>query len=193
MILAFPMRRLSAISLVLLLLLPIFMPLTALGQDKDANPPVCCRRHGGMRHQCAMMTAYLASRLPGTKLMATPVPALIARARCLPGASPTRTDFLPAHFAEVSAHPAIRAHSSSSPHRSRSRLAQARPSSLSSFLATSLSQSFAFVRATPASLPSCKSACERMSCIGFEVPLFLTREPRHRSPVHLCPGLCERR
>jgi len=57
-----------------------------------------------------MMTAYLASQLPGTKWMATPVPcpdcpgtALVSVHFQL-GLSPT-----PAHFAEISAHPAIHA------------------------------------------------------------------------------------
>jgi hypothetical protein len=109
-ILAFPMRRLSAISLVLFMMLPVLWPLTALGQDEDANLPICCRRHGGMRHHCAMMTAYLASRLPGTKLMATPVPC----PDC-PSTAPAAVHFhlglnsALAHFAAISAHPAIHA------------------------------------------------------------------------------------
>ncbi len=107
---AFPMRRLSAISLVSLMLLPMLMPLTALGQDEDANLPVCCRRHGGMRHHCSMMMAYLASLLSGTKLMATPVPC----PDC-PSTVPVSVHFqlglssAPSHFAEISAYPAIHA------------------------------------------------------------------------------------
>ena len=46
----------------------------AASSDPDSNLPVCCRRHGGKSHHCAMMTAYLASHMPGTKVMATPVP-----------------------------------------------------------------------------------------------------------------------
>jgi hypothetical protein len=104
------MRRLGAISLVLVMMLPMLMPLTALGQDGDANLPICCRRHAGMRHHCAMMMAYLASRLPGTNVMATPVPC----PDC-PGTAPVLAHFqlglspAPAHFAEISAHPAIHA------------------------------------------------------------------------------------
>ena len=106
----FPMRRISAISLVFLMMLPVLLPLTALGQDEDANLPMCCRRHGGKRCHCAMMMAYLASRLPGTKLMATPVPC----PDC-PSTVPASVHFqlglnsAPAHFAEISAHPAIHA------------------------------------------------------------------------------------
>jgi hypothetical protein len=103
-------RRLSAISLVFLMLLPVLLPLTALGQDEDANLPACCRRHGGRRCHCAMMMAYLASRLPGTKLMATPVPC----PDC-PSTAPVSVHFqlglnsALTHFAEISAHPAIHA------------------------------------------------------------------------------------
>jgi hypothetical protein len=102
------MRRLSAISLLFLMMLPVLLPLTALGQDEDANLPMCCRRHGGKRCHCAMMMAYLASRLPGTKLMATPVPC----PDC-PSTPPISVHLqlglspAPAHFAEISAHPAI--------------------------------------------------------------------------------------
>ena len=105
-----PTRRFSAISLVLLMMLPVLMPLTALGQDEDASLPVCCRRHGGMRHHCAMMLNYLTSRLPGTKLMATPVPC----SDC-PGAVPVSVHFqlglnvAAKLFAEISAHPVIHA------------------------------------------------------------------------------------
>jgi hypothetical protein len=102
------MRRFSAISLVLFMMLPVLLPLTALGQDEDANLPACCRRHEGKDHHCAMMTAYLAWRLPGTKLMATPVP-------CpdFPSTAPVSVHFhlglssALAHFAEISSHPAI--------------------------------------------------------------------------------------
>jgi hypothetical protein len=104
------MRRLSAISLVLLMLLPVLVPLTALGQDEDANLPACCRRHGGNGHHCAMMTAYLEARLPGTKLIATP-----AACPDCPSTAPASVHFhlglnsALAHFAAISAHPAIHA------------------------------------------------------------------------------------
>jgi hypothetical protein len=102
------MRRLSAISLVLFLMMPVILPLTALGQDEDANLPACCRRHGGNSHHCAMMTAYLVSRLPGTKLIATPLPC----PDC-PSTAPVSVHFelgltsALAHFTEMSSHPAI--------------------------------------------------------------------------------------
>jgi len=108
MISTFPMRRFSAISLLLLMMLPVLMPLTALGQDEVANLPMCCRRHGGRRCHCAMMMAYLASRWPGTKLMATPVPC----PDC-PSTAPAAVHFqlglnsALTHFAEISAHPAL--------------------------------------------------------------------------------------
>jgi hypothetical protein len=92
------------------MMLPVLMPLMALGQDEDANLLMCCRRHGGMRHHCAMMMSYLASRLPGTQLKATPVPC----PDC-PSAAPVSVHFQlglsSAHalFAEISAHPAIHA------------------------------------------------------------------------------------
>jgi len=92
------------------MMLPVLLPLTALGQDEDANLPVCCRRHGGTRHRCAMMMAQLASRLPGTRLMATPAPC----PDC-PSTVPASVHFplgltsAYAHFAEIGAHPAIHA------------------------------------------------------------------------------------
>ncbi len=109
---ASPTRRFSAISLVLLMMLPVLVPLTALGQDEDASLPACCRRHGGMRHHCAMMRDYLASRLPGTKLMATPIPC----PDC-PSTVPVSVHFqlglnsAAKLFADISAYPAIHAQS----------------------------------------------------------------------------------
>ena len=91
---AFPMRRLSAISLVLLMLLPMLMPLTALGQDEDANLPVCCRRHGGMRHHCSMFDGLPGIALAGNKVDgdAGSVPGLPEHGACLSTLS-TRTEF----------------------------------------------------------------------------------------------------
>jgi len=104
------MRRLNAISLVLFMMLPVLLPLTALGQGEDANLPMCCRRHGGKRCHCAMMMAYLASRLPGTKLMATPVPCPDCPSTA-PAAVHLQLGLSPAAilFAEISAQPAIHA------------------------------------------------------------------------------------
>lgn len=69
------MKRLSAITLLCMLCLPMLYPLTALADDdaEDAKLPACCRRHGGM-HDCPMMKAYLISLMSGTKLLATPIP-----------------------------------------------------------------------------------------------------------------------
>jgi hypothetical protein len=101
-------RRLSAISLVFLMLLPVLLPLTALGQDEDANLPACCRRHGGRRCHCAMMMAYLMSRLPGTKLMATPVPCPDCPSTVAPTTQPgLHLDQVGSFFAEVVSHPAM--------------------------------------------------------------------------------------
>jgi hypothetical protein len=103
-------RRANAISILFFLLLPVLMPLASLAQDEDTNLPVCCRRHGGIRHSCGMMMAYLESRSPGIKLMATPVPC----PDC-PSTAPASAHFqlglssAPAYFAEVSAHPTIHA------------------------------------------------------------------------------------
>lgn len=108
MISTFPMRRLSAITLILLAMLPVVSPLAALSSDEDTSIPACCRRHGGKRCHCAMMMAYLASQLPGTKVMATPVPC----PDC-PSASPVTEHFqlglgsALAHLTEVSIHPGI--------------------------------------------------------------------------------------
>ena len=111
-ILAFPMRRFSAISLLLLMMLPVLMPLTALGQDEDASLPMCCRRHGGKRCHCAMMMAYLLSRLPGTKLMATPVPCPDCPATVAPMACPgLQVDATGSFFADLVSHPATHAQS----------------------------------------------------------------------------------
>jgi hypothetical protein len=48
------MRRLLAILLLAAFGLPAVAPLLALGQDADANLPLCCRRNGA--HHCTMGT-----------------------------------------------------------------------------------------------------------------------------------------
>jgi hypothetical protein len=69
------MKRLSAISILFMMCLPMLYPLAVLADEdaEDAKLPVCCRGHHGM-HKCTMMTAYLVSLMAGTKLTATPVP-----------------------------------------------------------------------------------------------------------------------
>lgn len=51
------MRRLLCLVLLAVFGLPIVAPAFALGQDPDANLPVCCRRHG--KHHCAMLLEAL--------------------------------------------------------------------------------------------------------------------------------------
>jgi len=100
-------RRLSAITLLFLVILPMLSPLTALGDDEDANLPICCRRHGGRRCHCPMMMAYLMSRLPGTKVMATPVPCPDCPSTVAPTTHPgLHLDQAGSFFAEVVSHPA---------------------------------------------------------------------------------------
>ncbi len=104
------MRRLNAIIVVLFLMLPVLLPLTTLASDDDLSVPVCCRRHGVNGHHCEMMSAYQTSRLPGTKLMATPVPC----PDC-PSTAPASVHLhlgltsANVHFGEISSHPAIHA------------------------------------------------------------------------------------
>lgn len=101
-------RRLNASTLLFFVLLPLLSPLTALANDEDPNLPACCRRHGGMRHQCAMMMAYLMARLPGTKLLPTPVPCPDAPVTTAPTTQPfLHLDQASHFFAEVVAHPAL--------------------------------------------------------------------------------------
>jgi hypothetical protein len=47
------MRRLLSILLLAAFGLPVVAPVLALGQDLEANLPVCCRRNG--THHCGMM------------------------------------------------------------------------------------------------------------------------------------------
>jgi hypothetical protein len=68
-------RRLLAISLLLLFLAPAVMPLFALGANSDANLPACCRRNG--KHHCAMspemMQAMMQSMMNGTQVNVLPM------------------------------------------------------------------------------------------------------------------------
>jgi hypothetical protein len=68
------MRRILAISLLLLFALPAVMPLFALGSDPDANLPACCRRNG--KHHCMMSMERMRAALNesnGTQLRAAPM------------------------------------------------------------------------------------------------------------------------
>jgi len=65
------MRRILAISLLLLFALPTVMPLFALGSDPDANLPACCRRNG--KHHCMMSMEMMQAMLNGTQAAALPM------------------------------------------------------------------------------------------------------------------------
>ena len=88
------MRRLSAISLVLLMLLPMLMPLTALGQDEDANLPVCCHRRRRDAPSLLDDDGLPGIALAGNKVDgdAGSVPGLPEHGACLSTLS-TRTEF----------------------------------------------------------------------------------------------------
>lgn len=61
------MRRILAITLLLLFALPAIAPLFALSPNSDANLPACCRRNG--KHHCMMP----AQALSGTNVAAPPM------------------------------------------------------------------------------------------------------------------------
>jgi hypothetical protein len=66
-----PMRRILAISLLLLFALPAIAPLFALSGNSDANLPACCRRNG--KHHCAMSMEMAQAMLAGTQVRALPM------------------------------------------------------------------------------------------------------------------------
>jgi hypothetical protein len=62
-----------------------------------------------MRHNCPMMMAYLMARLPGTKLIPTPVPCPDPQITVAPTTQPfLHLDHASNFFAEVVSHPASR-------------------------------------------------------------------------------------
>jgi hypothetical protein len=99
-------RRLLAISLLLLFALPAISPLLALTTSSDANLPACCRRNG--KHHCMMSMEMAQAALNGTQLSAPPM-----KCPLYPKAINTaRHDDLSFHttaliFAGAIAHPAI--------------------------------------------------------------------------------------
>jgi len=105
------MRRLSSIALLVMLCLPMLYPLALMADEdaKDARLPACCRRHGGT-HDCPMMAAYRISLMPGTKMLATPVPC-----HDCPGTVVSTVHFdlgleaAGTFFAELTSHPAAHA------------------------------------------------------------------------------------
>ncbi|HZY64240.1 MAG TPA: hypothetical protein VFE38_17110 [Edaphobacter sp.] len=67
------MRRLLAISLLLLFGLPLVSPLFALSTNPDANLPACCRRNGA--HHCTM-------NLEHARTLTNSAPSFTAPSRC---------------------------------------------------------------------------------------------------------------
>jgi hypothetical protein len=127
------MRKLLAITLLVLSGMPLFQPLLAMTRKSEADLPACCRRNG--RHHCMMsMVArgQLTSRAPqfhapGDKCPYSPASILIAVDNffALPNAQ--------AIFAQLIAHPAIAAQTESKLRISLNRSRQKRgPPSLSS-------------------------------------------------------------
>ena len=104
------MRRWIAAILLAVFCSFVAVPVVSAWPDPDQNLPACCRKHGGKRCHCAMMMAYLASRGPGTKMLATAVPC----PDC-PSTAPGMAHFDlglsagAASFAQVVSHPAIHA------------------------------------------------------------------------------------
>jgi len=64
-------RRLLAISLLLLFGLPMVSPLLALTSSSDANLPACCRRNG--KHHCMMDMEMLQAMQNGTQASVLPM------------------------------------------------------------------------------------------------------------------------
>ena len=102
-----PVRRLLAISLLLLFNFPLISPLFALTANAEANLPACCRRAGA--HHCSM-----SMERPGQLAGQAGAKAATVRERCpyLPKALPCignahfTLDTASAVFAGVVAHPA---------------------------------------------------------------------------------------
>jgi hypothetical protein len=127
------LRKLFAITLLVLLGLPLVQPLFALTAKSEANLPACCRRNG--KHHCMMSMAersQLASRDPQFQAPAEKCPycptsvAVIHDNTFVP---PTAQ----AIFAALIAHPAVVAQTESKLRISRNRSRQKRgpPASLS--------------------------------------------------------------
>jgi hypothetical protein len=101
-------RRLLAISLLLLFGFPLISPLFALTANAEMNLPACCRRNGA--HHCSMSLAErgLLAGQPGAK-----TPVVGERCAYLPKALPGFSnssfalDTSSSVFAEVVARPAI--------------------------------------------------------------------------------------
>ena len=100
------MRRLLAILLVTLFLLPTAMPLFALGAGPDAGLPACCRRNG--KHHCMMSMEMMQAMMAGTQLHAIPMKCpLFPRALNTAQHNELSTRAAALIFAELVAHPAL--------------------------------------------------------------------------------------
>ncbi len=64
-------RRLLALSLLLLLSFPLAAPLFALSANSEANLPACCRRNGA--HHCAMKMQRTGTAAQQTTAFSTPM------------------------------------------------------------------------------------------------------------------------
>jgi hypothetical protein len=63
-------RRLLAISLLLLFSFPLVSPLLALSANPETNLPACCRRDG--KHHCQMNMQRSSASTDGAAVFATP-------------------------------------------------------------------------------------------------------------------------
>jgi len=102
-----PMRRILAISLLAMFLLPTAMPLFALGtKDPDANLPACCRRNG--KHHCMMSMEMMQAMLSGTQVRAVPMKCpLFPRTLNTAQHNQLSTRAAALIFAELVSHPAL--------------------------------------------------------------------------------------
>jgi hypothetical protein len=103
------MRRILAISLLGLFLLPTISPLLALtSSDPDANLPACCRRNG--KHHCMMSMEMLQAMLSGTQVKAVPMKCpLFPKALNTAQHNELSANAAALIFAELVSHPAIHA------------------------------------------------------------------------------------
>ncbi len=100
------MRRILAISLLLLFALPAIAPLFALGSNSDANLPACCRRNG--KHHCSMSMEMARALSSTTQAAAQPMKCpLYPRALTMAQHRDLSLHAAALIFAEAVAHPAI--------------------------------------------------------------------------------------
>jgi len=99
-------RRILAISLLLLFGLPLVSPLFALPSSNDSNLPACCRRNG--KHHCMMQMGQAQILAQGVQFNVVPT-----KCPLYPRAIPTAQHHeLSLHaasltFAEIISHPAL--------------------------------------------------------------------------------------